>query len=220
METNYSDYLQEAYAARPESYYLGFIRTPVMQGQSVLDWGCGLGGFLFALEKRCPGVQLAGADILDDTLGKLKSARPEWDLRKIDVASPQLPWDGGSFDRIFLLDVIEHVPDPSALLSEAHRLLRAGGILTISTPDRLAFFKKPGAGIAGNIAYNLRRILGREWVDPTHLTEHTVGSLRRILSGSPFTSSMFRPSGWHRIPWLRPPKRHFSFLVELRKQGV
>ncbi len=218
MNTNYSAYLQDAYAARPASYYLGFVKTPVESGQSVLDWGCGLGGLLLALEGNCPGLKLSGADVLDDTLARIREAKPDWDLRKIDVAASQLPWEAGRFDRIFLLDVIEHVPDPVALLAEARRLLKTGGILTISTPDRWAFYKKPGKGLAGNIGFNLRRIFGLEWVDPTHLTEYTTWSLARLLSRSAFGASGFRPSAWHWIPWARPPKRHFSFVVEL--QGV
>lgn len=217
-KTNYSAYLQDAYASRPESYYLGFLKTPVRPGQAILDWGCGLGGMLSALEHHCPGLRLCGADIIDETLDRIRSQRPEWDLRKIDVEAGSLPWEAGSFDRIFLLDVIEHVPRPDQLLAEAHRLLRQGGVLTLSTPDRWAFYKKPGAGTLGNIGFNWRRLRGREWVDPTHLTEYTVSALRDLLARSPFTAASFQPSQWHRLLWARPPKRHFSFVVDLAKE--
>ena len=205
MSTDYANYLQTAYGERPASYYLQFADPRPVAGQSVLDWGCGLGGLLHALDTTIPGLDLHGGDVIDSTLDSLRTRQPGWDLRRIDPASPTLPWEASSFDRIFLLDVIEHVPNPGSLLVEAFRLLKPGGILTLSTPDRWAFYKRPG-GIASNVRFNLRRLLGREWVDPTHLTEYTVGGIRKLLADSPFGASDFRPSPWHLSLWLRPPK--------------
>jgi len=212
----YAGYLQDAYGQRPPTYYLQFVRTPLRSGDAVLDWGCGLGGLLHALSTSGTPLRLFGADIIDQTLDSLRERHPDWDLRRIDPHPPVLPWADATFDRIFLLDVIEHAQAPMDLLAEAHRLLKPGGILTLSTPDRLAFYKRPG-GILASIGFNIRRLLGREWIDPTHLTEYTVGGLRRILAKSPFTDADFHPSSWHRTLWARPPRKHYSFLLELRK---
>ena len=35
-----------------------------------------------------------------------------------------------------MLDVLEHVPEPRAVLAEAHRVLRPGGVLVLSVPHR------------------------------------------------------------------------------------
>lgn len=40
----------------------------------------------------------------------------------------------GSFDAVFLLEVLEHVTEPDRALSEVHRVLRAGGLVVVSTP--------------------------------------------------------------------------------------
>ncbi len=213
----YASYLEVAYGSRPESYYRNFLRTPIRSGASVLDWGCGLGGMLLTLEKEDPTLVLHGADIIPETLERLRKARPAWDLRQVASESPTLPWADSSFDRIFLLDVVEHVREPLEMLSEAHRTLKPGGILVLSTPDRWAFYKRPG-GFVRNLGFNWNRLRGREWVDPTHLTEFTAGRLRALLRASKFGDAGFHPSVWHRSLWLRPPKRHYSFIVELARK--
>lgn len=45
-----------------------------------------------------------------------------------------LPFEDGSFDTVFLGDVIEHLPDPEPALVEAYRVLVAGGALYVTTP--------------------------------------------------------------------------------------
>lgn len=45
-----------------------------------------------------------------------------------------LPIRDGAVDAVVLLDVLEHVADPSAVIAEVHRVLRPGGYLVISVP--------------------------------------------------------------------------------------
>src|SRR5262249_58013364 len=47
-----------------------------------------------------------------------------------------LPFCGGSFDAVFVRDVLHHVPDRSAVLNEAVRILKPGGRLTLIEPNR------------------------------------------------------------------------------------
>lgn len=212
----YGTFLKAAYGSKPAGYYSAFLRIPVQPGASILDWGCGLGGMLNELS-RVPQVRLHGLDMLPDCVEATREHVPTADVRLLPAPGHVAPWDDDAFDRIFLLDVIEHAFDPLALLSEIHRILKPDGIVTLCTPDRLAFYKKPGAGVFGNIRFNIARLRKKEWVDPTHRIEHTTGTLRSLLRQSPFGDSAFRPVFWHGIPWIRPPKRHFSFVVDLRK---
>jgi SAM-dependent methyltransferase len=64
-----------------------------------------------------------------------------------------VPYPDGYFDGVLLLDVLEHVPDERAVLAEIARLLRPGGRLVLSVPNRGA--------LASLDSLNLyRRLLG------------------------------------------------------------
>ena len=51
-----------------------------------------------------------------------------------DVGEP-LPFDDARFDGVILKDLLEHVEDPAAVVAEAHRVLRPGGLVFASSPD-------------------------------------------------------------------------------------
>jgi SAM-dependent methyltransferase len=74
------------------------------------------------------------------------------------------------FDVITSFDVIEHIPDPNALLRKAHEILRPGGVIYLQTP---------------NLAGLNARLLGTRWesLEPDdHVCLYTPISLKRILS--------------------------------------
>lgn len=51
-----------------------------------------------------------------------------------DVSAP-LPFPDASFDGVVLKDLLEHVPDPVAVVNEVQRVLRPGGRVFASSPD-------------------------------------------------------------------------------------
>jgi SAM-dependent methyltransferase len=92
----------------------------------VLDVGCGSGEFLASLP---PGVAKFGIE---------PSAAAEVASRRgIEILARQLeecPAES-RFDAVTIIDVIEHVPEPDALLTRAYAQLDAGGLLIVSTGD-------------------------------------------------------------------------------------
>lgn len=59
-----------------------------------------------------------------------------WDQSRIDIVSDicAIPEPNGSFDAIMCVEVLEHLPDPRAALTEFARLLRPGGQLLLTAP--------------------------------------------------------------------------------------
>lgn len=59
-----------------------------------------------------------------------------WDNSKLDIVSDitSIPRPDGSFDAIMCTEVLEHLPDPVAALSELNRLLKPGGYLLLTAP--------------------------------------------------------------------------------------
>ncbi len=102
-------------------------------GGRVLDFGCGAGGLTFALREHAASA--AGVDLEEY---KLAFARSEAARRGVDgiefvcYAGERLPFADASFDTVFCVDVLEHVPKPDLALAEMRRVLKPGGLLLLS----------------------------------------------------------------------------------------
>lgn len=81
-----------------------------------------------------------------------------------------LPVADASFDTVVALQVIEHVWDHAQFLAECARVLGPGGLLMLSTPNRLTF--SPGAGATDKP------------LNPFHTHEFTAAELCRLVAGS------------------------------------
>ena len=95
----------------------------VAPGASVLDIGCRDGGLRRFLP---PGIRYQGMDIT-----------PEFAALDIVIrdVSDGIPFPDATFDNVFCIEVLEHVPNPFGALTEMHRVLRPGGVLTLSVPN-------------------------------------------------------------------------------------
>jgi SAM-dependent methyltransferase len=90
--------------------------------RSTLDVGCGDGALLCELRRRGFGGRLSGVEITDAAVA-LARERSEIDaVARFDGTS--LAEDDAAHDLGILSHVLEHVPDPSALLAEVARVCR------------------------------------------------------------------------------------------------
>lgn len=88
----------------------------------VLDIGCGDGALLAELAERRTEWRLAGVELAEQA-ARLAAARcPSAEIRT--YGGETLPYDEREFDLAILSHVLEHVPDPLALLREAARVAR------------------------------------------------------------------------------------------------
>lgn len=117
------DYHWQEYA-RPSIYreYVRGLRSWV-HGERILDVGAGDG--LIAHVIGAVGIEF-------DEIAVAFARQHDVDVVQGDAG--KLPYESKSFDTVFLGDVIEHLPDPLPALREAHRVLRNGGNLYVTTP--------------------------------------------------------------------------------------
>lgn len=128
----------------------------------LLEVGCGDGRRLRRLRKR--GWEVEGQEV--DPQAAVLQREPDIPVHLGELTALGLP--GASYDAIALNHVIEHVPDPVALVAECRRLLSPGGVLVVVTP---------------NLDSTGHRLFGDGWrglEPPRHLhlfTAHTLASL-------------------------------------------
>lgn len=97
---------------------------------TLLDVGCGLGGFAAELKRRRPTMRITGVE------GDSKAAETAR-TRCDDVVVGLFPeaLDGRTFDCIVFNDVLEHMVDPWAALRAARASLNPGGAVVASIPN-------------------------------------------------------------------------------------
>jgi 2-polyprenyl-3-methyl-5-hydroxy-6-metoxy-1,4-benzoquinol methylase len=98
---------------------------------SVLDIGCGRATLLNELARRLPNCSLAGVDVRDEAVGP-------FEYKSADLTAG-LPWPDDSFAVVTFGEVIEHLPDPDAMLAEIRRVLQPDGHLVITTPNLVSW---------------------------------------------------------------------------------
>ena len=149
-------------------------RVPVQPGEAVLDIGCGLDTVLDYLPD-------ARGFTLDSLMGKLVQFGLSPRALHSAGAFEHMPFASQSFDRVFLMNVLDHVRDPHSGLAEIARVLVPGGHLVLSVDT-----------YSGR-RYHEKR--ARKWWDRLRgaRTKHpwvfSVGSTQTLLRGSGFEPS-------------------------------
>jgi SAM-dependent methyltransferase len=100
----------------------------------VLDVGSAFGYGTAAIAARDRERRVVGVERDPDHVRDAARRFPWLPVLEGDAADLPLPDD--AVDAVVLLDVLEHVPDPAAVLTEIHRVLRPGGSLVLSVPHR------------------------------------------------------------------------------------
>ena len=162
-----------------------FLLAHVSAGASVLDVGCGEGAFASELARA--GLSVVGVDVAEEPLRRARARDPRLDLRLIGVEGEwELP--DAAFDVVWAGEVIEHVADTAAWLSEVRRVLRSGGSLLLSTPSH-------GALTRLRLALSARA--WDEHFDPLgdHLRFYTRSSLSRLIREFGFEQVQIRSAG-------------------------
>ena len=99
---------------------------------TILDVGCGEGVLTESFAKRLESGRVVGIDLDDPKLRSEWAARARPNLDFEVAAADVLPFANGEFEAVTAMEVLEHVPDPDAVLREMARVSSAW--LLVSVP--------------------------------------------------------------------------------------
>jgi 2-polyprenyl-3-methyl-5-hydroxy-6-metoxy-1,4-benzoquinol methylase len=116
---------------RVETLVDDFLRGD-LRGKFVLDAGCGVGGLTKTLVAR--GARVVALDI-GPTLAATTRAR--CGCAAVVATLSSIGLSANSFDVVFSTEAIEHTPNPRQSVVELYRLVKPGGHLAVTTPNRL-----------------------------------------------------------------------------------
>lgn len=154
-----------------------------LKGAHILDFGCGTGGISIELDKW--GARLTAVDTNPKKLAHLRNQIKPPSGIHIDNALPTVT---AYFDAIILLDVIEHIEAPIALLRQLCSMLKQNGFLYISTPNKyspLHIFSDPHFSLPGVALMSRRQVryitsTVLHWQDKKRRDFPQLFSLRRL----------------------------------------
>jgi len=126
-----------------------------------LDLGCGAGKVLEGIPRE--RLSIVGVDLVPEMVAVAAGNHPEDRFAAADAT--RLPFRPGSFDLVTSVGVLEYIPDPLDVLRGVHALIRPGGHLIMSLPNRGSLFRR------------------LSWVESA--CERALGAVLRRLRGQP-----------------------------------
>jgi 2-polyprenyl-3-methyl-5-hydroxy-6-metoxy-1,4-benzoquinol methylase len=104
--------------------------------ETLLEVGCGLGGYLEGVRTRAPGVSAVGLELNQHAAAACRAKN--LNVRQETLAE-HCAQQGARYDRVCLFQVIEHVADVKGFLRDAVACLKPSGKLLVSVPNNDAF---------------------------------------------------------------------------------
>lgn len=204
---------EEGSVERARQRFAELERVVALEGAKVLEVGCQAGSALVALDQL--GADPVGIDVDAKTVAgaQLRAEGYQAKLRAEVGTASEMSFSTGEFDIVVSFDVLEHVPDKLAMLHEIVRVLRPGGVLMLSAPNRFGlkhlaadphYNRKgitplPGSvarwwvtKVLGQIEYGVETLPTRSW------TERQL--IRRGMQLLPAPGESLPPRGFRGLP--------------------
>lgn len=148
-------------------------------GKDVLDIACGEGYGSALLAARARSV--VGVDIAEDAVRHAATRYQLANLRFMTGTCHQVPLDAASLDLVVSFETIEHVDRHDVMLGEIKRVLRPGGILLISSPEKSQYTD----AVSQNNPFHVKELYNDEFraLLAAHFAHVAVGG-QRVVFGS------------------------------------
>ena len=95
----------------------------------ILDAGCGEGFISNLIYTNCTNIEITGLEYTEEALRIARKMNPQISFIQGDIV--KMPFVSGAFDIVLCTEVLEHLADPSAALSELLRVARGPLIITV-----------------------------------------------------------------------------------------
>lgn len=204
--------------------YEALKTSNVETAYNILDVGCEIGTLLRVLKQKAPqSCKLTGIDVNEDSVKIAKHFIADKDIKILHSTSEKLPFEDSMFDRVFALEVVEHLRNVETSLKEINRVMAKGGLFILSVPNATALrsllvtFFSDGSSLQKKID---------SWPNfapdqRDHVNNYDFLHLYRILSLSGFKFSSIAYTGWQlpslgKIPVLKKFSSTMVLCVEKR----
>ncbi|WAE73553.1 class I SAM-dependent methyltransferase [Streptomonospora nanhaiensis] len=159
-----------AFGARGVTKRIGAVsRQLPVRGDRLLDVGCGDGTYTVELAQGY--VRVDAIDIepgrLDAFAARIAGTGFEDRIGLHKMSADSLAFDAHTFDRVTAFEVVEHIEDVEGSLAEIHRVLKPGGALSLTTPNRWFPFETHGV-LWGRRRRSALTAPFLPWVRPLH----------------------------------------------------
>lgn len=183
-----------------------------VSGTEWLDAGCGTGTLARWLAAR--GCSVLGVDAASEMVAAAaRSARAQdcsdrVSFVQIDTIA-RLALDDNQLDGILCSSVLEYVPDPIACLIEFARVLKPGGLLLVSIPNRHSVVRRMQLA-----CHQLGALFGQKWATFLDYSRHQYSrqEFERLLWHAGFLGEKLVPFG-SPLPGLAQRSRHWAPLL-------
>lgn len=120
---------------RVDVFYNEFLANEDLKDRKVLDAGCGTGWFSKTAAER--GALVTSMDLGENLLAQVAK---KCNSERVVGSILEIPFPDNTFDFVVSSEVIEHTPDPYKALHEIYRVLKPGGKMVLSTPNKFWYW--------------------------------------------------------------------------------
>src|SRR6516162_188373 len=107
----------------------------LLNGERVLDVGCGTGSLTFTFPEIANVASVTGIDPAESFVefARSRNTDPRISFQTADARA--LPFENDSFDRVFSMLVLQFIPDAARAVAEMRRVVRLGGTVAAAVWD-------------------------------------------------------------------------------------